>query len=301
MSLHPDRVHHVGASECAALWSLGWESRYRLWARKSGLLPHDGEDTNGSKPDFLRIGLYLEPAIAKLVALETGWRLRKVHRYTRHKKVEGMGASLDYEISGGGHGGLPGVLEIKSADGSEFARWIDGEPPIQYELQLQHQLACTGREWGAIGVLVSNRKLHLFQRQASMATIAKIEAEIPRFWEEVREHREPADAPADTETTIALYRTVYDGEIADLSMDDEAQALANRYRIAAASQRQAEQEKDEAKAGLLRKMGTASLAYLPEGKIKSWTVAESSYTTTRKAYRAVRITTPDPVEVANGT
>ncbi len=291
IALRPERREHVGASECGALFGVGFESRYRLYARKAGLLPHDGQ----SDALHLRIGTILEPAVAQLVNIERGWACRKVHRYSPHPTVAGMGASLDYEVVS--HPDGPGVLEIKTTDMGQWLRWQDeyGGPPLHYELQLQHQLACVGRGWGAIAMLVSNRKLEIFLRRRMDDAIAKIEGEIPKFWLEVAERRAPEpDYRVDADTLVELFRDVTAEKVIDLSLDDEAQRLAVEYKRQAAIESAAEKAKKAAKAALLERVGDAELAFLPYGRIKSKHIEESQMPAyTKRAYRTWSVTVED--------
>lgn len=288
IALHPERRDNVGASECAALWSLGWETRYSLHARKAGLVAHDREASD----EQLALGTILEPAVAQAVMNKTGWQLHKVRRYSPHPRVHGMGASLDYEIVA--HSAGPGVCEIKTADVAAFKKW-DGAPPIQYELQLQHQLACANRTWGVIAVLVSNRKLEIFTRQREPDAVAKIEAEIPIFWSEVLEGRPPApDYALDTTTLLEIFRSTTHDKVIDLSLDDEAQALAVAYKQQAAMVSELEANKSRIKAKLLERMGDAEVAMLPYGKLTSRFQPEREMPAyTKRPYRTWSVTVED--------
>lgn len=295
IALHPERRTHVGASECAALWSLGYESRYSLYARKAGLVPHDSE--NGAEQ--LQIGRLLEPAVAAVVMERTGWQLHKVRRYSPHPTVHGMGASLDYEIVA--HADGPGVCEIKTVDGGAFAKWPRGAdderpaPPVWYELQLQHQLACTQRAWGVIAALVSNRTLQIYTRKRAPEAIAKLEAEVTVFWSEVLAGKAPApDYAVDTKTLLEIFRSTTHDKTIDLSLNEEAQALAVAYKQQAEIASQMEEGKKRTKARLLELMGDAEIAQLPYGRITSRQVAEREMPAyTKRSYRTWSVTVED--------
>src|SRR5262245_54898367 len=289
IALHRERRENVGASEVAALWSLGWETRFQLHARKRGLIEHDQPDNSES----LQIGRLLEPAVAAVVTERTGWQLRKVRRYMPHPRITGMGASLDYEIVSHPQG--PGVCEIKTCDAASFATW-EGLPPIQYELQLQHQLACAQRSWGVIAMLVSNRHLEIFTRQREPDAILRIETEIPIFWGEVERRTPPApDYHLDSETLVAIFRSTTHDKVIDLSLDEEALALAVSYKQLAAVASEAEEGKQRIKAKLLERMGDAEVALLPwKGKITSRFQGEREMPAyTKKSYRTWSVTVED--------
>ena len=156
---HTLRAQHVGASEVAALFGQSpFLSKWSLWQYKADRVPP--QELNEER---LLWGTMLEPVIAAVIADKQDWQIQKVHRYITHPQVKGMAASLDFEIIN--HENGPGAFEIKNVSGWSFKQsWTLNEAgelmeaPLHYELQLQHQLACTGRQWGAIGVLVDGQK-----------------------------------------------------------------------------------------------------------------------------------------------
>lgn len=280
-----ERRRFVGASEIGALFGLHPQiTRFELWHLKAGNIA--APDLSGNDRVFW--GQTLEPAVAVGVANDKGWRVRKVHRYIKHPTIEGMGASLDYEVVGDPRGA--GVLEIKTVDWLEFRHWPDGLPPIHYQLQLQHQLACTGRAWGAVGVLIGGNRLEVFEFKRHGGAIAKIETAVREFWESVREGKPPApDFEADLATISALYSDA-DGEAIDMREDNYLASLCADYAAASEQEGQAKRAKDAAKAEILTKIGNAPKAFAAGFTISAGQVAAKHLDYDRPAYRAFRIT-----------
>lgn len=203
---HAKRSENVGASEVAALFGLSpYMSRFTLWHMKAGSL---------AAPDFdnerVRWGNRLEAAIAYGLAEDFGLKIRKVHRYIPHPVIGGMGASLDFEIFN--HPGGPAVFEIKNVDAAVFhANWVTEGPvimeaPLHIELQLQHQMAVTGRQWGAIGCLVGGNRSYLLTRKRREDVIAKLENAVADFWLSIRDDKAPSITDAgDLETVMAMF------------------------------------------------------------------------------------------------
>jgi len=280
------RGRHVGSSEAAALFNLSpHATRLELYLRKRGELP--APDLSGN--EAVRWGQYLEPAIGQGVAERMGWTVRKVHRYVTHPQVEGMGCSLDFEVVSNQRGA--GILEVKTVDRFVFGNWEGGRPPIHYELQLQHQLACTGRLWGAIGVLVGGNELRVVPYERHAGAIQRIEREVPIFWREVMEGRPPkASYESDLKTLCALYRHATRGSFLDLRRNDRAREIADAYAAACEAERAAKARRDAAKAELLELIGTAETVWIDGYRVLATTVPGSEISYVRQPYRTVRVT-----------
>jgi predicted phage-related endonuclease len=285
------RRRHVGSSEVAALFNLSpHTTRLQLYLRKRGELPPElaGADAELDGNERIFWGVYLEPAIGQGVADRMGWSLRKVRRYVAHPGVPGMGCSLDFEIVQHPRG--PGVLEVKTVDRATFRQWEAGRPPIHYELQLQHQLACTGRAWGALGILVGGNELRVVPYLRHEAAIARLEREVELFWREVDEGRPPAPVyEADLATLKALYRDAAGGSFLDLRDDQRARELCETYAAAADEERCVQLRKRAAEAELLDMIRQAETVWVDGFKISAGTIGGGPVAYERAPYRSFRI------------
>jgi putative phage-type endonuclease len=159
------RRSYVGGSEIAALFHAQADyqmSPFALWHVKAGLI---------SEPDIgdnerVKWGNRLEAVIAEIAAEQEGWTL-KPGVFAVDDHCEGMSASLDRvilpskkDVEDGFIG--PGALEIKNVDGIQFKRkWLEEEPPAHIVIQHQHQLACAGYAWGAVGAFVGGNRMSI--------------------------------------------------------------------------------------------------------------------------------------------
>lgn len=279
------RAAHLGASEVAALFDLHPQlTKFELWNIKAGKIA--AEDISESERVFW--GTVLEPAVATGIAKLKGWNIRKVRRYIIHSSVTGMGASLDYEIAA--HDKGRGALEIKTVDRLQFMGWPDGEPPMGYELQLQHQLAVTGWAWGALGVLVGGNDLRIFARDRHEGTIRKLETAVAEFWKSIEEKAAPKpDFLKDADAIARLYAAVTDGKAIDMTHDNRAMELCRVYREAADEEKSAKEKKESAKAELLTKIKDATKAVCGDYMISAKEVAGAMISYERKPYRSFRI------------
>lgn len=285
-----ERRHWVGASESAALFGLSpFMTYFELWHRKAGNLPEPDLDSQN-----VYWGNVLESAVAFGIAEREGFKIRKVNRYYPHAEVEGMGASLDYEIVN--HPDGPGVLEIKTVDSFAFRDWPvcpDGsiEPPIHYLIQLQHQLSCTGRKWGIIGALVGGNDCRIFRFDRHEKAIARIENAIVEFWRSIREGREPTpDFTLDADAIIAMSQAVEEGTTLDLSEDNYMVDLCGRYIELVQMVGKAEKEKKTIKAEIIEKIGAVETVIAGPYKVKSRIIPKKVINYTREASRRLQLT-----------
>lgn len=282
---HQLRAGHVGASEVAALFDLHPQiSLFQLWHCKNGSIPL----VDLSADDRVFWGTVLEPAIAAGIAEKMGWQMRKVRRYLTRDDLLGFGATLDYEIIAHDRG--PGVLEIKCVDWLVFREWEDGEPPMVIELQLQHQLAVIGRDWGAIGVLIGGNDLRVFTRDRHDRTIARIEAAVADFWDSLTAGRAPKpDWNADGEAVATLYRQVTKGKTINLTGDNRLPELCAEYLHAGQAERISRAVKSAAKAEIMTKIGDAETAICGDLTIGAKQVPAQEIYYPRDAYRTFHI------------
>lgn len=149
------RQPSIGSSEAATILGCNpYQSKYSLWAVKSGLLEKPNLDDN----EAVYFGNVLEPIIADEYAKRTGRKLVDHGRFAvrHHSELGWMVATLDREIVADGDR-LPGALEVKSTSAYLSRQWND-EPPLVAQVQLQHQLAVTGWTWGSVAGLIGGQR-----------------------------------------------------------------------------------------------------------------------------------------------
>lgn len=190
MALHPkpdtreawlaQRGSYIGSSEVAALFGVQAAyqlSHFALWHVKRGIEPPPVEG------ERVRWGVLLEQVIAAAVAEEGNVAVAP----GRYAIADGCraAASLDFEIASDPEGEFPGpgVLETKNVDWLIHRRqWTDGEPPLPILLQLQHQLLCTGWQWGMVACLVGGNDLRTYRYAARPKLHADIRRRVDAFW-----------------------------------------------------------------------------------------------------------------------
>lgn len=265
-----ERPHHIGASELGALFGQDERmSRYQLWHVKAGLVEAPDLEDNGR----VFWGQVLEPAIAQGIAQLERWEIRPVEEYRKHPEVKGWGASLDFEITNLGADPVP--LEIKNVDRLVFlnlddqpAGWIDYQPPVRLQLQVQGQIGCTsGARHGVMAVLVGGNDPKIYHYDRHDGALARIAHEIPLFWRSIEERNPPPpDFEADLATIQAIYRTAEPDKL-ERFYDERLNELATLYKEAAARHSAAEKDKDRCKGEILHMIGDVETALTQDWKI----------------------------------
>lgn len=250
------RVEDVTSTESPALFGISpYQTKFELWHRKKSKMVVDSELTS----ERVKWGTRLQDSIAKGIAEDMGWQIRRMDEYIREPDFK-MGASFDYAIEDDKE---PGILEIKNVDSLMFREnWIieseNIEAPPHIELQLQHQLAVSKRYVGYIGALIGGNKVILIRRNADDKIILNLKIKIAEFWKSIETNHAPEpDFSRDSEFIRELYSNASSGKVLDLSSDETISALAKAYAILLEEEKQVENRKNAIKAKLLMASGDA--------------------------------------------
>jgi predicted phage-related endonuclease len=222
-----DRIHRCGsgditASNVAALLGVGkYAGRYALAAHVSGRHPLPDADNART-----RMGRWLEPVAATMLANETGLRVEPLKAYARCKRLPKLVASPDTLIWE--EDGSIAIGELKLVHEQVFEReWLDG-PPIHHQVQHQTQFGATGAKTGRIGALVwgisRGMELIAYPTEPNPKAIALIEREAKALLDQLAagEMPEPDPHPSSIEALHALYPELAPGKVQLL--DGEAAA-----------------------------------------------------------------------------
>jgi hypothetical protein len=164
------------------------------------------------------------------------------------------------------------------------------EAPVHYLLQVQAQMACTGKDHGFIVVCVGGNKLYKMRVERHDKIIARIEAEVAAFWESIREGREPRPDFTQDGATISRLYSSGNGEWLDLSGDNHLPELCANYKTGKAQEKAGKETADAALAEIKAIVGNAAGASCQGFQIKFSDIAEGEVKAfTRKAYRRATI------------
>lgn len=212
------RKSGIGGSDAAAAVGLNpYMSALELWLIKTGrdanLTRPDPEDT--TEPVYW--GTLLEPIVAASYTKQTGNRVRRVNAVLQHPTLPFMLANIDREVIG-----TPSVQILECKTTGEFGArlWREGVPEY-VQIQVQHQLAVTGKQAADVAVLVCGQKLEVHRIDRDDELIARLIPLEAAFWRHVETDTPP---PADgSESADRALRCLYPGSGGTLDFTDDRQ------------------------------------------------------------------------------
>lgn len=195
----------IGSSDAAAAVGLNpYQSQLELWLEKTGRAPV-APPGDGGADDLSPMywGSLLEPIVAAHYTRRTGHKVRRINAVLQHPEHPWMLANIDREVMG-----APDVqlLECKTAGIQGAWLWRDGVPEY-VQLQVQHQLAVTGKQAADVAVLLGGQELQIFRIERDEELIAQLITLEREFWGYVERDQEP---PADgSESADRALRVLY--------------------------------------------------------------------------------------------
>lgn len=308
---HGLRQKTIGGSEIAALFEVvaqespiedgesyeedgqpvsPYSSPFSLWALKTGRIKR--KDTSNNR---IRWGHLLEQTVANEIARARGWKIRKPPGYYLHPTVEGMGASLDFEIDEGD--GVWRPLEVKTVASTEVYKWRnaidDYFPPMHLHLQVQHQLAVTGLGHAWIAVLFGGSEERVIRIQRDEELITAIEEAVAGFWADIAKGREPQpNEKRDLEVLKRLYAHVDPEKVLDWRQDDEMRATVTEYIALGKEISEKKKERDVLLARIRIRLRDAAAADLGDLVLKAIQMPASESLVKKEAHTVIRTSKP---------
>lgn len=252
----------IGSSDAATAVGLNpYKSPLELWAEKTGRVVAHAESPGMGDPRYW--GTLLEPFVATAYQEKTGRKVRRVNAVLQHPTFNFMLANIDREIVG-----CPDVqiLECKTAGEFGARLWKDCVPEYVH-LQVQHQLAVTGKGAADVAVLLCGQQLEIHRIARDEDVIARLIVLETRFWECVENDIPPA--VDGSESSARALRQLYQGN--DTSLDftgDESLGQTFEALVAAKAELEArELEAERLKQTIQQAMGDASTARFAHGVV----------------------------------
>lgn len=282
------RRHGIGASDAAVVLGLSpWASPLTLYCDKLGIA-----EPEPAELERLEWGHALEVPIAARYARETGRGVTDPGRYTIRVSADHpfQIATLDREAVHPEKG--PGVVEIKNVGAFRFDDWVD-EPPLLYQVQLQHQLAVTGYTWGSLAVLIGGQRFYwidIDRNQTFINVLTAIEAD---FWQRVQNLNPPP--PDASEACRDVLRRLFPKEQAGkvVALTADAAEWDEKRIVAMAAMEAAKVAKTEAENWLVAALGDAEAGLLPDGTRYTYkSQTRKGYTVDPATFRVLRRTGP---------
>ena len=246
------RQPNLNSTEVSALFGINpYCTLFELWHRKKENLTVEFEGNERTT-----WGNRLEESIAKGIAEDNQWKIRKMSEYKYDTDLK-VGSSFDYAVGEKDH------LEIKNVDALVFRDgWLveDGEleAPPHIEMQVQVEMAIGEFSHNYIGCLVGGNSIKLMKREPDEKVIMAIYKKAAQFWNSIAENKEPApDFSRDADTIKRLYAQAKPGKVFDARGNADVQGFADRYKDLSARKKEIENQIDEVKSHLLVTAGDA--------------------------------------------
>lgn len=299
------RLSGIGASESAALFGLSpYHGRLSLWLEKTGRVPQ--WEPSGDDAERLEWGQLLEAPIATAYERRTQRKLWAFSPFcmARHPQHGVMFATPDrfiIEAPDRGREGLSqeGSLQVKNtANMWSEEGWGGGMVPQHVQVQVQHELACTGREYGAVATLANGNKLMMWDIERNDEFIDELEIQCEMFWEDVLAGRQPkADGHPRTREALKRLHPLDNGQTVDLGPD--AMAVWDDLIGVRQVLRNAEKRKDELEAQLAVAIGANTFGLLPDGRTVSYkTTTRAGYVVEQCTFRSFKEITASAASAA---
>lgn len=192
------RKQGIGSSDASAAVGINpYQSQLELWLIKTG------RDANLPKPDFedeslpTYWGNILEPIVATHYMRRTNTKVRRINAVLQHPTIPWMLANIDREVLGNPE---VSILECKTAGIFGSRLWKYGVPEY-IQIQVQHQLAVTGKMAADVAVLLGGQELQIHRIERDDELITQLITLEKRFWSFVESDTPP---PADGSESAGL-------------------------------------------------------------------------------------------------
>ena len=273
------RRQGIGGSDAAAIVGVSpYANATTVWLDKLGLYVSQQES------EAMLWGMLLEGPIADEFERRTGFVVAGRQTLCTHPDWPVMRCTLDGLVYEGprDEDEALGIYEGKTTHGGPLSDWTDGVPQ-HVECQVQHNLACSGRERAWVTLLRGGQKLEIFEVAADRDLQAFLIAEERAFWQYVLEGRPP---PVDSsERTAEALRAAYAEPAGGIVvLPPEALELVARYQDAKAAEKSAAEAAQGAQNELMQLLGEHEVGVVGDREIVTW----RSYETSRVDLDALR-------------
>lgn len=242
---HDRRATGIGATDSAAILGLSrWGTPLSVYLEKVGEQP----PKESTLPMWL--GNRLQEVVAELYTAQTGSRLRADNRHHRHPQYDWLVCHLDYRV----WGDPDTLVEVKTARSIEgWGAAGTAEVPVDYWVQVQHEMAVTGAHTVHIAVLFGHYDFKVYVVERDQLFIERLIAACDEFWHvHVLARVQPLPSAKDTELVNARHREVRE-PLAPATV--EQLKLVEMYRQAKLNLKQAETRETELKNRLKELIG----------------------------------------------
>lgn len=222
-----ERNTGIGASESATVAGVGrWGSRYTLWLEKTGQLAPDPDEGTEAQ----RMGLRLEPTLARFFAEDTGLHVVGEQMMVRRPTIPWVRATVDVLAAESPESSIDDVLGPVQLKHTNDSPW-DGPDgiPVYYRCQGQWEMLAGGWERMWFAVLHSFGRFRVYEVERDVEAQDALLAAGSDFW---HGHVLAGVAPDlgggnRADTSAALAAVFGEGGAGEIDVEDLAEQLAS--------------------------------------------------------------------------
>lgn len=263
-----ERRRGVGASEVAAI--LGVDPRRGPLAVYASKVAPPAEDDDEPEDSPLYWGRRFEEPVAAWYAEATKRTVTNPGEFSLHRHAAApLFATLDRNVADPTRVETPGVLECKAVSVWGPMDLWRVEAPLLYQVQLQAQLAVTGREWGSVAALLGGTRPVYHDYARNDRFIDAMLLAVQQFWKCV-ERREPPPPDITPSVRDALHRLWPEDSGVEIAMPEDKVGLVAEWEHAKEAHKATEARKDEMEAQIKAVLQDATWARLPDGRRVQW-------------------------------
>ena len=282
------RHHFLGASDAAAILGQSpWKSPYALWAEKAhGVITIDETERRRwghalEEPCAEAFERWAEEHLDHIVAAHNPGDYVVYH----HPKHAFIAATPDRIIEGRERR----LLEIKATDGRNWRHWEDGVP-LQYQIQVQHQLACCEMDFAWVAVFLGIGDFRVYECPRNETFIKALIKKECAFWDLVQSGKAPeTDGSESTSKAIKALHPEDSGDGIELPADDWEPKISHLEQLKTA-RKAIDLEIATIENSIQAVLGACTYADIGERRVTWKTQTRRGYTVPEASYRVMRVT-----------
>jgi len=282
-----ERRSVVGASDCAAIIGIDpHKTAYNVYANKLGL--ESDEDL-----DRMAFGREVQRAIGGLFTRRTGIAVSYPGDYdiVYHPDHPWLGCTLDgiaqYDDGdGGGTELIP--LELKHVGGyfADVRKW-EANPPLHYVVQIQVQMACTGKSRGILAGMLPGYQLSWKVIDRDDDFLSVLVPKLEFFWRNVQGRIPPT---VESYRDLAVVKNINKITEPEIELDDDTYELLQSWDEAKKEFRDSQKRASFLEAKIREKLGSHESGKLPDGTIiQRKVVCRQAYSVKATEYEKLKV------------
>lgn len=277
----------IGASDAAAVVGCSpYQSTLGLWGEKTGrVAPQEPADM-----DAVEMGRLLEPIVLERLRQKTGlW----VEAWPSELLVVRDGEAWqrctpDGLVFDGAKG--VGLVQAKTARETD-AGWGD-EPPVHYQMQVQHEMAVTGLPYAILVVLFGGRRLEWYAVQRDEAVIDWLTSVERQVWGYIERNQNlppelcSGDVALRAADTLRLHP---DDDGSEIVLDSWQADVVREYADLCDAARGSDKRRDQLKAQIVEWIGPATYAQAGGLRLSLKTQERPEHVVKASKFRVLRV------------